>query len=262
MNAAWQILLVFFLTIPPQQSPDPDLMARAHAAAQEMREKSIHINELLGNLKSQADAQEAVDLLAEIFADQLPPRWATTEFRKRIAKAEYESASNSAELIPEQRIANVWKDYVRELGAPNEFVVTAAEIHSLRDGQYISGLVFWNGDLSRTVWTMPSLWALGTDGKVANGCRAIETMRVVFDMDSSPESILSAREDVRNGIVLSDQFREPARNASSLKGTATLTASHTYRNQIREAEQRYVRDHGILAYYSLVEHMFNELLPQ
>lgn len=76
-----------------------------------------------------------------MFADSLPPSWVTAGIRERIAHAEYEAVSNPLHQIPEQRIADVWNKYVREIGAPEEAIVTVAEIHSMRDTMFATGQV-------------------------------------------------------------------------------------------------------------------------
>ena len=57
-------------------------------------------------------------------------------FRQRVARAEYESVGDPATLISEQRIADVWNQYGREIGAPGETIITVAAIHNMRDGVY------------------------------------------------------------------------------------------------------------------------------
>src|SRR5207237_7182673 len=72
---------------------------------------------------SGADANTLVDKIAETFADILPPAWITRGIRQRIARVEYEAVSDQSRLIPEQRIADIWNEYVREIGASDEALV-------------------------------------------------------------------------------------------------------------------------------------------
>ena len=46
-------------------------------------------------------------------------------------------------LVPEHRIVDVWNQYVREIGAPDEAIVTAAEIHNMRDGSFTGAQLMW-----------------------------------------------------------------------------------------------------------------------
>ena len=46
---------------------------------------------------------------------------------------EYEAVRNPARLISELHIVDVWNQYVKEIGAPDEAVVSVAEIHNMRD---------------------------------------------------------------------------------------------------------------------------------
>ena len=69
------------------------------------------------------------------------------------AHAEYMSTNNASRLIPEQRIVDVWNVYVREIGAPNEAIVTAAEIHNMRDAEFVLAQRMWERGI-QTVWTI------------------------------------------------------------------------------------------------------------
>src|ERR1700682_6611314 len=103
------------------------------------------MNELAAHISSEADARAFVDAVADMFADSLPPSWATRGIRERIAHAEYKAVSDPLRQVPEQRIAEVWNKYVREIGASQEAIVTAAEIHSMRDATFTVGQGMWWG---------------------------------------------------------------------------------------------------------------------
>src|SRR5882762_784819 len=57
------------------------------------------------------------------------------------------------------------------MGGTNTFekeaIVTAAEIHSMRDATFAVGQVMWSRGKSQTAWTMPNIFAVGVDGKLA-----------------------------------------------------------------------------------------------
>jgi hypothetical protein len=191
---------------------------------------------------------------------ELPPAWASGGIRQRVAYAEYESVRNPATLIPEQRIVDGWNQYVRVIGAPDEAIVSVAEIHNMRDGAYTVAQLMWAGG-DQTIWTMPDVYALGPDGKVADGCRAIEAVRVIHDLDGLFQNLRGARVRLQKGIVPSEEIKkrvvEP--NPQAL-GTARLEV-HADTNPIRPAEQRYVQEHGSLAYDQLLARLFDELFP-
>jgi len=132
----WLLLAVVF-SYPQQESAKTEEQAAAQRQAslhyERYRQQAIRTNELAAHIDSEADARAFVDAVADMFADSLPPSWATRGIRERIAHAEYEAVSEPLRLIPEQRIVDVWNKYVREIGASEEAVVTAAEIHSMRD---------------------------------------------------------------------------------------------------------------------------------
>src|SRR6266478_9774533 len=172
----WLIFALVF-GYPQQESPKPEERAVARQQAsllyERYRQEAIRMHELAAHINSEADARAFVDAVADMFADSLPPAWATGGIRERIAHAEYAAVSDPLRQIPEQRIADVWNKYVREIGASEEAIVTAAEIHNMRDATFAVGQVMWSRGKSQTAWTMPNIFAVGADGKVAEGCRAV-----------------------------------------------------------------------------------------
>jgi hypothetical protein len=170
-----------------------DARTEAIRKSAEHREQSIQLNESAAHIDSEADSKRLVDQLAALFKDELPPAWATDSVRQRLARAEYKSATDTSSLIPEERIAEVWNRYVREIGAPDEAIVTVAEIHNLRDAQHATSQMFWERDINRSVWTMPNIVAVGSNGKVANGCRALESIRVIYSMSLLFENVPKER---------------------------------------------------------------------
>jgi hypothetical protein len=178
------------------------------------RDAAIRINDLAARIHSVADANAYVSAIRDLFAKELPPSWAQDYVSHRIARAEFDSVNNPSQLIPEQRIADVWNHYVREIGAPTETLVSAAEIHNMRDGQFTASRMLWSRG-QQTVWTMPNPFALGADGKVADGCRAVETVRIMHDLDQLFQNLTSARERLREGIVPSDKFEKRSADTNS-----------------------------------------------
>jgi hypothetical protein len=261
------VLVVFALAFPQQSNPIADEQARilqqAISAREESRRMAVQLNEMAGNIRSEADARSVVDLVAKIFEKELPPAWARRSVRKRLARAEYEAVTDPSHLIPEQRIADVWNEYVR-VGAPDEALVTVAEIHNMRDAQYAGGQILWTKDINRSIWTMPNISGIGPDGKVADGCRALEAVLLIFDMDNQFENVLGARERVQKGIIASDEFKKRVENPS--QGERTTTSAYlrvsTSTNPLHPAEQQYLRDHSFAAFNQLLERLYNRLFPE
>src|SRR5436853_16434 len=83
-------------------------------------------------------------------------------------------------------------------GAPDEAVFSAAEIHNMRDGAFTVAQLMWERG-NQTIWTMPNLYALGPNGKVAYGCRALEAIRVIHDLEDLFQNLRGARERLRSG---------------------------------------------------------------
>jgi hypothetical protein len=175
------------------------------------RERAIQMNELAGHFHSLDDSRKLAEMIAAMFADDLPPMWATNTLRDRLALAEYQSAIDPTKLIPEQRIADAWNKYVREIAAPEEALVNIAEIHNLRDAFYVE--------------TMPDIYAVNSDGKLADGCRTFEALRVIWDIANLFENLRVARERVLKGITASDLIRKSKEARPSERVQATVMAS-------------------------------------
>src|SRR2546426_5406352 len=267
MILPWLILALAF-TDPQQSSPTPDeqaTMQRAQLEHERYRQAVVQLNELAGRIHSETDALALVEGIADIFARYVPAVWAGPSIRQRVAHAEYEAISDPSRLIPEQRIADVWNEYVREIGAPEEAVVNAAEIHSMRDAAYASGQAMWTRGMNEAIWTMPNIYATGPDGKISDGCRAIEALRVIHDLDVMFDNLRGARDRLRKGIVASDEIKKRLKNADPSQRTgfrvevrAELREST---NPLRPAEYRYMREHGLDNFNQLLERLFVELFP-
>ncbi len=219
------------------------------------------MNELAAHINSEADARAFVDAVADMFADSLLPAWATRGIRERIARAEYEAVSDPLRQVPEQRIADVWNKYVREIGASEEAIVTAGEIHSMRDATFAVGQVMWSRGTNQTAWTMPNIFAVGVHGKMAEGCRAVEAIRIIHDLDGLFDNLRSARERLRKGIVASEAIKKSLENTNTNQKTTARLEGHVDTNPLRPAEYRYVREHGADHLNQLVVILFEELFP-
>lgn len=226
------------------------------------RQRAIHVNDLAGNVHSEADARAYVDAVAEELTGGRHMSWTTRSIRHRVAHAEYEAATDPSRQIPEQRIVDIWNDYVREIDAPAEALVTVAELHNLRDAMYTTASQYaWKGGLNQSIWTMPNVYALDADGKIAGGCRALEALKLIHDMHDLFQNVRSARQRVEKGALASEVFQQripaqPGKIISSLELHAITTPS-----PILPAVYRFQREHGEHAYQQLLRRLFAELFP-
>jgi len=257
--------LIFALIV---AAPRPGGSARSQTTMQEgakneyerHKETAIRINELAGRIHSEADANALVSEIAGLLAQALPPAWASSGIRQRVAHAEYEAVGNPAKLIPEQRVVDVWNQYVKEIGAPGEAIVSAAEIHNMRDGSYAGGQLMWARGI-QTIWSMPNVYALGSDGKVADGCRALEAIRVMHDLEDLFQNLRGARDRLQKGIVPSEEIKRRAGDPNPHPHSTARLQARADTNPIHPAEQRYVQEHGPVAYALLLARLFDELFP-
>jgi hypothetical protein len=222
------------------------------------REQAIAMNNLAGNLKSPEDARKLVDVIADMFRDELPPKWVTGKVRQRLAMAEYQSAANPEKRIPEQQIADAWNRYATEVGAPQEALVTAADVHYLRDAFYVGADHAWAHGI-QNLFTVPNIYAVGPDGKVGRDSRVIEALRIVWDFAHQYQNLQGAHEAVKKGFLLSDHSR-PARAGEKVQGRVTLHVGRRV-NPVEDAEMRYTRERGEVAMAEAVANLVTDLLP-
>ena len=224
------------------------------ATYEQYREAAIRINDLAQQIYSEGDAVGLVSEIEVVFGQKLPPAWFV-----RVAHAEYESVRDPAKLVSEQHLVDVWNQYVREIGAADEALVTVAEIHNLRDAEHTAAQLLWAWG-SQTIWTVPNVYAVGTDGKIAEGCRAVEAIRVIYDLEQF-RNLSGARDRMRRGIVASQQDTQYVTPPSSLPPLSFRLEARLDADPVRLAEQRYIQAHGSTAYEQLLKRFFDELFP-
>jgi len=254
------LTFVLVLAVQAQSGSTDSMQEGAQHPYERQKHAAIRINELGQQIHSEDDASALVSEVAAVFEKELPPAWAIAGIRERVAHAEYESIRNPAKLISEQRIVEVWNQYIREIEAPEEALVTVGEIHNLRDGDFTAAQLMW-AQGNQTIWTVPNVYALSADGELAEGCRAIEAIRVIYELYRFG-NLTEARDRVRRGIVpseevkkrLADPTQQPQRPVHRLEVRA-------YTNPVHAAERRYIQEHGLEVYNQWLKHLFDKLFP-
>ncbi|MGB0066186.1 MAG: hypothetical protein WBP85_17220, partial [Terracidiphilus sp.] len=203
-------------------------------------------------------SRKLVDLVIAEFSDEMPRRWASRSIRDRVARAEYNSATDPGSLIPEQHIADVWNEYVQKIGAPKETMLNAAEVHYLRDAQYVSAQLSWTND-EKDIWTIPGVFALGPDGKVAKGSRALEAIRLLWLLGTNEDDFAGIHAQVKKGVLLSDLYSHPERPAPPDQRSGVVMA-RIVSMPVQNAALQYMHDHGARALNHAIEDLLKNLL--
>lgn len=238
-------------------------LEQAKAAYEVYRKAAIHINDLAGNIHSEADARAFIDAVAERLAKHRYQYWTAIGIRHRLARAEYAAVADASGLIPEQRIVDVWNEYIRDIDAPAEALTTVAEVHNLRDGVNYTGQKMWERQLNQSLWTMPNVAAIDADGRIASGCRALEALKIIYNMHEWFQNLLSARERVQKGVLASDLAAQRQGQATAPQGKIVgRLQAIADQNPVRLAAMRYQQEHGEGAYRSLLKRLFDELFPK
>jgi len=98
------------------------------------------------------------------------------------------------------------------------------------------------------------------DGNLADGCRTIEALRVIWDIANLFENLRVARERVRKGITASDLMKKSKEAPPSEPVQAKVMVSVSD-NPVSVAERRYVREHGPSGLNRTIEDLVFDLLP-
>ena len=241
------------------QGPSPEALRQATELRRRMHEHAIAIDDLAGHIQSLNDSRKLVNMVADEFSNELPPKWATHSVRERIARAEYESAADPGSLIPDQHVADAWNDFVEKIGAPHETMLNAAEIHYLRDAEYVSARVAWVG-YEKDIWTIPGIFALGPDGKVANGSRALEAIRLVWQLGNLTEDFEGIHAEAQKGVLASDLISHPEKPPAPGHEQHGTLVFRTVSFPVQQAAFRYRRDHGDRAIDHAIEGLLKDLI--
>lgn len=126
----------------------------------------------------------------------------------------------------------------------------------MRDGDSAVAQFSWSR--GQNIWAVPSIYPVDSEGKLADGCRAIETLRTLYDLDMMFDNLRGARERGRKGVLVSEELKRRPENAPPQQKTSSRLEVHVYRNPVWLAERRYVEQHRTLG---LMEKLFDELFP-
>jgi hypothetical protein len=249
---------------PPQanrtgfQQPSSEVLREATELRQRDRAHAIAINDVAGRIRTLDDARQLVDLVAAEFSDELPARWATQSIRGRIARAEFKSAVAPGALIPEQHIADAWNDFVKKIGAPQETTLTAADVHYLRDAQYVDARISWI-NYEKDIWTIPGIFAVGPDGKIAQGSRTLEAIRLLWLLGNNEDDFSGIHAAAQKGVLLSDLLQHPPKPGSG-QAQGGFAVARMVSFPVQQAAFRYQRNHGARALNRAIEDLLKSLI--
>jgi len=118
----------------------------------------------------------------------------------------------------------------------------------------------WTRGLGQSIWNMPNIYAVNDAGAIADGCRPLESLDILYDMHNLFQNVLSARDRIQKGIPLPDSAPHPQGTSARWVASSSLqTASFT--DPVRPAAIRYQQEHGEKAYRDLLLRLFRELIP-
>ena len=226
-------------------------------------QEAERLNELAANIHAETDARKLVDAVAEQITHHRHLFWAGQKYRHRVAHAEFAAVSDSA-LIPEERIAEVWNEYVREIDAPEEALISVAELHNFRVQELHVSQHNWELEMSRSIWSMPNIYAVDSTGGLAEGCRALESLKIINNLHDQFSRVHFARQraerETSNAEAAQKKLAAPAIGRGRVVASTHLRAT-AYVDPIRPAVARYLQEQGQHEYDQLVRLLFDELLP-
>jgi hypothetical protein len=231
--------------------------------ASESARQVTRINEVAGSIHSEADARKYLDLLWNYFSDGAP-KWFVPSILERVARDEYEAVVHGR-YISEERIAQSFNNFVQQIGAPDWARVTPEELRTIRDGEFKSAKAVW-GDSCANIWMMPNAYHVDASGKLAPGCRAVESLKLLYTVNDLFTNVIYARERPRQGSTPSNigeivhQSSGPSA-AQIRENRGLLTRGQQREQELRQIELNYVNQHGTRAYEKIVREMIEEVLP-
>ena len=217
------------------------------------------LNQFASTIHTSADARRFVDYLADLFSEDAPSAWTNNSVRSRVAQAEFAAVADPQDAIPEQRLADAWTAYIDTLGAPENQKVIPVELHNLRDAFLTTGRFAWNRGY-RNIWAVPSIYATLPDGRLAPACRAVEAIRVLWDLANMPDNLTAARERVSKGVLLSDHHPQSSPGGTSSATRSSISFSVRGPYPIRLAQQEYIQHNGNKAFNRAVIAMLTNTL--
>lgn len=224
------------------------------------REQAEQLNQLASSIHTPADARRFVDFLAHLFSEETPSSWTSNSLRNRIAQAEFAAVSNPPKAIPESRLAEAWNTYVDTISAAQNQKVVPPELHNLRDAFLATARAAWNRGYTN-FWLTPSIYATLPDGRLAPDCRAVESIRVLWDLANNPNNIQAARDRVSKGLLLSDLYSKPPQSPGpSTTNRASVSFSVRSPYPIELAQRRYIQLNGNKAFNRAVMAMLTTTL--
>jgi len=108
---------------------------------------------------------------------------------------------------------------------------------------------------------VPAIYAAEPDGRLADGCRAIEAIRILHDLAYEPENLEWARERARAGILFSDVLKqEQNKPPTGQHAYGRVTVRTAPPNPIMIAGTQYVQERGERAMARAIEQLVTEAL--
>lgn len=235
------------------QQAETDFRRKAEEQRAEHARQAEHINEVAGSIHNEADARRYIDLLWKVFAPHVPA-WLAGSILDRVAEAEYEAVVHGR-FVSEEQIANSFNQFGQQIGAPAWAQVSAEEVRNIRGAELASAKRSWNSG-QRTIWAMPDIYHVDSNGKAASGCRTVEAMKLLYNLHAQFANVIYARERIEN-----PRPTEEASGQWFVEARLMLAQGHTYEQELRQMEANYAKKHGTSAYEKLERQMFERLVP-
>ncbi len=263
------LFLLISLACTAQTPPgiDPKRWEELTREAEQMREEhrrlAVRVNELAGKIRSEADARDFVDETAKVFLSGLP-YWFSRSERRRVARAEFLSVSEGR-YISEERIATVFNRLMDDIGAGAELRVTASEVHTVRAAQILMTRTMWQHPGMQNIWQTPNVHSVTPQGGVAPGCRAVESLKMLYVLLELPSNLGYAREIIKKGADLDIELQKAPlkltpRPPAKIEGRLEAHGRDQLEAALDEAKMEYVRRYGTRAFEGRLEEMFNRLI--
>jgi hypothetical protein len=121
----------------------------------------------------------------------------------------------------------------------------------------VSARIFWVRE--QDIWTIPGIFAVGPDGKVAQGSRALEAIRLLWLLGNNGDDFPGIHAATQKGVLVSDLIKQQAKSGSG-QGQSAVLVARMVSYSVQQAAFRYMHDHGARALNSAIEDLLKNLI--
>ncbi len=202
------------------------------------------------HIRTEADARAYIEALVKRWGPGETKYPDLTEFKERLAQAEYAAVRDPERWIPESQVAKTFNRLMDEWGMPAWTRVSVPELHAFRTSYALT--VY-----PRSVARLP-------DESIAPSCRPTEALFLLHMLDSREGIPPEIKEEVRESrfpwsILKRLRWSRPAERPVEYGLHPAHTPESLQRNEYIDLRRKYIASHPAINFESEVSDIFSQL---